>query len=58
MKVKLKRYEYPIKEKGDKTYKGSYTIKDGVKPLGLKDEKLVQKFTIDVIDVEQELFQD
>ena len=42
--TKYKRYEYPLKDKNGQTYYGSYTIKEGVKPLGFKDEKLVQKF--------------
>ena len=38
-------YEYPIKHpNGKTTYNGSYTIRKGVKPLGYKDEKLVQRF--------------
>lgn len=55
MKINLKRYEYTIKEKNGKSYKGSYTIKEDVKPLGYEDERLVQKFAIDYIDVEAEL---
>lgn len=42
---KLNHYEYPIKGANGGTYVGSYTIKEGVKPLGYKDEKLVQSFT-------------
>ena len=42
--VVLKVYEYPIKAKDGSIYYGSYTIKDGIKPLGYKGEKLVQKF--------------
>ena len=41
----LKVYEYPLKDKNGNTYYGSYTIKEGVKPLGYKGEKLVQTFT-------------
>lgn len=41
---KYRRYEYPLKDKNGNVYYGSYTIKEGVKPLGFKDEKLVQKF--------------
>ena len=44
--MKFKRYEYPIKDNKGNIYYGSYTIKDGVKPLNFKDEKLVQKFEI------------
>lgn len=50
MTINLKRYEYTVKEKDGTTYKGSYTIKEGVKPLGYEDEKLVQEFTIEVPD--------
>lgn len=45
--MKFKRYEYPIKDGKGNTYYGSYTIKDGVKRLYFKDEKLVQKFEIE-----------
>ena len=44
-KQKFKVYEYPIKHKDGSTYFGSYTIKDGVKPLHYKGEKLVQTFS-------------
>ena len=47
-KSKFKVYEYPLKDKNGKTYYGSYTIKDGIKPLGYKGEKLVQIFTAKV----------
>lgn len=40
---KFKRYEYDL-ENGET---GSYTIKFGVKPLGYKRERLVQKFMYD-----------
>lgn len=42
---RLNHYEYPLKDKNGKTYQGSYTIKEGIKPLGYKDEKLVCSFT-------------
>lgn len=42
---RLNHYEYPLKDKNGKTYQGSYTIKEGIKPLGYKDEKLVSSFT-------------
>ena len=46
--TKLKRYEYPIKV-GDKVICiGSYTIKEDIKPLGFKNEKLVQEFEAEV----------
>lgn len=38
-------YEYPIKHPSGATYYGSYTIKEGVAPLGFKGERLVQKFS-------------
>lgn len=44
-KQRFKVYEYPIKAKDGSTYMGSYTIKEGVKPLGYKGERLVQAFT-------------
>lgn len=39
----MKRYEYEIKD-GKLSYTGSYTIKASVKPLGFKNERLVQSF--------------
>lgn len=42
--TRFKRYEYPITIEGKRTYYGSYTIKEHVKPLGFKGEKLVQEF--------------
>lgn len=45
MKVqKFKRYEYPLTNGLGEKYTGSYTIKDGVEPLGYEGEKLVQEF--------------
>ena len=44
----LKVYEYPLKTQDGKTYQGSYTIKENVKPLGFKGEKLVDTFTAEV----------
>lgn len=41
---KFKRYEYPLKDDNGNEYVGSYTIKENVKPLGFKGEKLVDKF--------------
>lgn len=41
----FKVYEYPIKHPNGTTYNGSYTIRAEVKPLGYKDEVLVQTFT-------------
>ena len=41
---KFKVYEYPLKGKNNKTYYGSYTIKENVKPLGFFGEKLVDTF--------------
>lgn len=46
----LKVYEYPIRHPNGKTYTGSYTIKDGVKPKGYRGEKLVQKFYAPVLE--------
>jgi hypothetical protein len=40
----FKVYEYPLKDSRGNTYYGSYTIKNSIKPLGFKDEKLVQRF--------------
>ncbi len=48
VKHKFERYEYPLKDANGNEYNGSYTIKEGVKPLKLKDEKLVQKFETEV----------
>lgn len=45
---KLRVYEYPLKTPNGYEYTGSYTIKEGVKPLGFKGEKLVQTFTAEV----------
>ena len=45
--MKFNRYEYPLKE-GKQNYFGSYTIKYNVKPLGFKDEKLVDTFEADI----------
>ena len=42
--MKMKVYEYPLKTKKGTLYVGSYTIKENVKPLGFKGEKLVQTF--------------
>ena len=47
-KLKFKVYEYPLKDKNGNTYYGSYTIKDGIKPLGYKGEKLVGIFNAKV----------
>ena len=46
--TKFHVYEYPIKHKDGSTYFGSYTIQDGAKPVGFKDEKLVQTFKANV----------
>ena len=43
-KVTLKCYEYPLKDGNGKTYYGSYTILEGVEPVGFKGEKLIQTF--------------
>ena len=37
---------------------GSYTVKDGVKPLGLKDERLVKRFKADITLVDWDKFKD
>ena len=42
--MKFRVYEYPLKDKKGNVYFGSYTIKNGVKPMGFKDERLVQVF--------------
>ena len=53
---KMKRYEYPIKVKGKtESYVGSYTIKEGVEPLGFEGEKLVQEITMVVLAPEERL---
>ena len=54
MKTTFNRYEYPIKDTNGQTYRGSYTIKKGVKPLGYTQEKLVQTFTTEIIDFKKE----
>ena len=45
--MKFKVYEYPLKDANGKTHYGSYTIKNDVKPLKFKGEKLVNVFTVD-----------
>ena len=45
--TQFKVYEYPLKDNKGKTYYGSYTIKDGVKPLGYSGERLIQTFSAD-----------
>jgi hypothetical protein len=42
--TKLNVYEYPIKDINGDTYKGMYTLKDGVAPKNYEKEKLVQTF--------------
>lgn len=42
--MKFKVYEYPLKDEQGKVYYGSYTIKNSIKPLGFKGEKLVDTF--------------
>ena len=54
LQQKMKRYEYPIKE-GTKQHVGSYTIRADVKPLGLKGEKLVQMFSMNVLEEHEKL---
>ena len=44
--MKFRVYEYPLKDSKGKVYYGSYTIRDGVKSVGFKGEKLVQIFNI------------
>ncbi len=44
----LNVYEYPIRHPNGTTYTGSYTIKQGVKPMGYKGEQLVQTFKTNV----------
>lgn len=48
MLQKFKVYEYPLKTPNGYEYQGSYTIKENVKPLGFKGEKLVDTFTAEV----------
>lgn len=43
--IKLKAYEYPLKDK-DGWYKGYYTIKESAKPVGFKGEKFIGSFEI------------
>lgn len=40
-------YEYPLKDTKGNVYYGSYTIKEGIKPLGFKDERLVNTFSVE-----------
>lgn len=54
LQQKMKRYEYPIKE-GKKEYVGSYTIRADVEPLGLKGEKLVQMFSMNILEEHEKL---
>ena len=46
--MKLKVYEYPLKNNDGKIYYGSYTIKENVKPLKFKGERLVQVFEYEI----------
>lgn len=46
--MKLKVYEYPLKDTKGKTYYGSYTIKEGIKPLKFEGERLVQVFEYNI----------
>lgn len=45
--MKMKVYEYPLKRNDGTIYNGSYTIRDGIKRLGFKGERLVQVFEYD-----------
>ena len=45
-KQRFNHYEYPLKDANGNTYFGEYTIKEGVKPLGYKGEKLTQSVTM------------
>lgn len=40
----LRVYEYDIHDKKCGDYKGHYTIKEGVEPLGKENERLIQIF--------------
>lgn len=44
--MKFKVYEYPLKDSKGRIYYGSYTIKEHVKPLNFKGERLVQTFEL------------
>ena len=44
--MRFNRYRYPLKDHLG-SYYGYYTIKESVKPMGFKDEKLVETFTVD-----------
>ncbi len=44
--MKFKVYEYPLKDEKGKTYYGSYTIKEYVRQVGFKGEKLVDTFEL------------
>ena len=57
MKQRLKVYEYPLKDGKGQIYYGSYTIKNEIEPLGFKGERLVQKFTVEVEDMDKKLEQ-
>lgn len=52
-KLKLKVYEYPLKD-DEGTYLGSYTIKEDVKPLGFKGERLVDELEITISGINWE----
>ena len=43
VKYKLNRYEYDIQD-GKEVIRASYTIKASAKPLGFKNERLVDTF--------------
>lgn len=45
----MKVYEYPIRHPDGHIYYGSYSIKEGTKPLHFKGEKCVQKFETNVL---------
>ena len=46
--TKFKIYEYPLKDNNGNVYYGSYTIKENVKPLGFKGERLTATFEAEV----------
>lgn len=47
-KIRFNHYEYPLKDSKGNTYYGEYTIREGVKPLGYKGEKLTQSVRVAV----------
>ena len=51
-KIRLNHYEYIIRD-GKRSYTGSYTIREGINPLGYEGERLVCSFTYRYFDKEE-----